>query len=185
VKTRAEIVTMVRALNLSDANAVEMVDTMLWERARALTGRPEKEMEHLLAWALNDCAHALRRLDESCADDIRRAENLRSMVKAGARFEEPSEFRGVDHSRTVDRKAVATAAQETLRRVLQAYEAVVDTPGVNERERAAWILLVSALITKGAGDPAMRQRATQLQETAIEELRAVGVDVSTVRAARG
>ena len=123
MRTRAEIAEIVRGLNPTDKAACDALDEALHERARALAKQPAKEMEWLLAWALANSQASLRLLNQACIDDVCRADRIRNeMVAVGVRFDEPSELRGPEFSRVVERRAQAASAQETLRRVLTAYE---------------------------------------------------------------
>lgn len=88
MKTKSEILAMVDALPWNDETEWRKVDDALLERAEALKGKPEAQMEWLLAHALDMRRRAARdlldalRADETVAGQLRAAIDLRTGVRA-------------------------------------------------------------------------------------------------------
>jgi hypothetical protein len=122
VKTAKEIVEHLKIHPVTSAPHAEEVDAMLHERAKAFRGQPAEKIESLLAWAVSSVTSATRMLSDATADDSARATEA---ILAAQRGDSKSSLRGFSWSasKTDACRVQLECAVETLRRVLDVYEA--------------------------------------------------------------
>ncbi len=135
MKTKTEILAMIADLGWNDEPAWLIADDALLERANALKGKPEAQMEWLLAYALDMRKRAARdvlgalQADETAAAQLRTAIHMQTSVRT-------EDSMAPHHmSRTPIRRETLAVRIEVLDRVVATYRAMaVETVGAEEKK---------------------------------------------------
>lgn len=130
MKTAKAIVAFIREQGVGNKSDVDLLDNLLHERAKVLSGQPAEKLEWLLAWTVNGVHSATLHLKEAADDDAKRAQRMISMVRLGEALPSSRGNFSNPHSGVDVRAARLEDADTTMRRVLNVYEALaVDPPG--------------------------------------------------------